>query len=60
MAMECTVRSCAIPRRFRCMLVAHFQGPCTRRQLGAPADVVARERLAQRALPRVEGLGSSE
>ena len=42
------------------MLVAHFQGPCTRRQLGAPADVVARERLAQRALPRVEGLGSSE
>ena len=42
------------------MLAAHFQGPRTRRQLGAPAGVVARERLAQRSLPCVEGLGSSK
>ena len=45
---------------FADVLAVHFQGPRTRRELRTPAAVVARERLAQRALPRVEGLGSSE
>jgi hypothetical protein len=42
------------------VLAVHFQGPRTHRELGTPAAVVACERRAQRALPRVEGLGSSE
>ena len=45
---------------FADVLAVHFQGLRTRRELRTPAAVVARERLAQRALPRVEGLGSSE
>ena len=45
---------------FAGVLAVHFQGLRTRRELRTPAGVVARERLAQRALPRVEGLGSSE
>ena len=42
------------------VLAVHFQGPRTHRELSTPAAVVACERLAQRALPRVEGLGSRE
>ena len=45
---------------FAGVLAVRFQGLRTRRELRTPAGVVARERLAQRALPRVEGLGSSE